>query len=123
MIPGLKALIDTSSQLGVENVVLGMAHRGRLNVLGNVLRKPLAQIFHEFEHGVGVDNREYEEWGASGDVKYHLGANHMRQTQSGKSVRCPNFPLRALFWPSFARARFGFDGAYMMTKYWSVFLN
>lgn len=91
MIPGLKALIDTSSELGVENVVLGMAHRGRLNVLGNVLRKPLAQIFHEFEHGVGVDKREYEEWGASGDVKYHLGTSCTRQTLAGKAVRCSFF--------------------------------
>lgn len=96
MIPGLKALIDTSSELGVENVVLGMAHRGRLNVLGNVLRKPLAQIFHEFEHGVGVDNREYEEWGASGDVKYHLGASHNRETNSGKSVRSKSNHFSAL---------------------------
>ena len=87
MIPGLKALIDKSSELGVENVVLGMAHRGRLNVLGNVLRKPLAQIFHEFEHGVGVEQREYEQWGASGDVKYHLGTSCERSTLAGKSVR------------------------------------
>lgn len=64
-----------------------MAHRGRLNVLGNVLRKPLAQIFHEFEHGVGVNQHEYEEWGASGDVKYHLGTSCNRPTHGGKSVR------------------------------------
>ena len=87
LIPGLKALIDRSSDLGVENIVLGMAHRGRLNVLGNVLRKPLPQIFHEFEHGVGVNQHEYEEWGASGDVKYHLGTSCDRPTHGGKSVR------------------------------------
>lgn len=86
LIPGLKALIDRSSDLGVENVVVGMAHRGRLNVLGNVLRKPLAQIFHEFEHGVGVNQHEYEEWGASGDVKYHLGTSCNRPTHGGKSI-------------------------------------
>lgn len=87
MIPGLKALIDRSSDLGIESVVIGMAHRGRLNVLGNVLRKPLAQIFHEFSHGVSIDEKENEMWGASGDVKYHLGTSCDRETLSGKSVR------------------------------------
>lgn len=91
LIPGLKALVDRASDLGVENIVVGMAHRGRLNVLGNVLRKPLAQIFHEFEHGVGVNQKEYDEWGASGDVKYHLGTSCERPTSNGKTVRtqCP----------------------------------
>ena len=75
-----------------------MAHRGRLNVLGNVLRKPLAQIFHEFEFGVGVNQHEYEEWGASGDVKYHLGTSCDRPTHGGKTVRFL-FALFALFRP------------------------
>eukprot|EP00983_Pelagomonas_calceolata_P025043 787290-Pelagomonas_calceolata.AAC.4 len=48
LIPGMKALIDTGADLGVENVVIGMPHRGRLNVLANVVRKPMSQIFSEF---------------------------------------------------------------------------
>lgn len=48
LIPGMKALIDTAADLGVENVVIGMPHRGRLNVLANVVRKPMSQIFSEF---------------------------------------------------------------------------
>lgn len=84
MIPGLKALIDRSADLGVENIVLGMAHRGRLNVLANVVRKPLAQIFNEFESGHTLPSEG--EWGASGDVKYHLGTSYQRPTISGKKV-------------------------------------
>eukprot|EP00976_Prorocentrum_cordatum_P102725 1193182-Prorocentrum_minimum.AAC.2 len=52
LIPGMKAMIDRAAELGVESVVIGMPHRGRLNVLGNVVRKPLAQIFSEFQGGV-----------------------------------------------------------------------
>jgi 2-oxoglutarate dehydrogenase E1 component len=48
LIPGMKALIDTAANEGVRSVVIGMPHRGRLNVLGNVVRKPLRQIFTEF---------------------------------------------------------------------------
>lgn len=48
LIPGMKFMIDTSADLGVGAITLGMPHRGRLNVLGNVVRKPLAQIFSEF---------------------------------------------------------------------------
>lgn len=48
LVPGMKALIDKSADLGVQNVVIGMPHRGRLNILGNVVRKPLRQIFQEF---------------------------------------------------------------------------
>ena len=48
LIPAMKAIIDKSSELGVESVVMGMPHRGRLNVLANVCRKPLEQIFSQF---------------------------------------------------------------------------
>lgn len=48
LVPGMKALIDRAADEGVRNVVIGMPHRGRLNVLGNVVRKPLRQIFTEF---------------------------------------------------------------------------
>lgn len=52
LIPGLKEMIDRAADLGVESIVIGMPHRGRLNVLGNVVRKPLAQIFSEFSGGI-----------------------------------------------------------------------
>jgi 2-oxoglutarate dehydrogenase E1 component len=48
LIPGIKAMIDTASDLGVEGVLIGMAHRGRLNMLANVVRKPLESIFQDF---------------------------------------------------------------------------
>ena len=48
LVPGMKALIDRAAERGVESIVLGMPHRGRLNVLANVVRKPMAQIFSEF---------------------------------------------------------------------------
>jgi 2-oxoglutarate dehydrogenase E1 component len=49
MIPGLKSLVDRVTELGVEEVVIGMPHRGRLNVLSNVVRKPMEIIFKEFK--------------------------------------------------------------------------
>ncbi|KAG0676138.1 2-oxoglutarate dehydrogenase E1 component [Kluyveromyces marxianus] len=81
VVPGIKTLIDRSVELGVEDVVLGMAHRGRLNVLSNVVRKPNESIFSEFKGSVTP-----EEFEGSGDVKYHLGINYQRPTTSGKYV-------------------------------------
>lgn len=78
-IPGMKSLIDTSVEHGVEDIVVGMPHRGRLNMLANVLRKPTESIFSEF-----VGSSSFDE--GSGDVKYHLGANYRRPTPSGKFV-------------------------------------
>ncbi|KAJ3192839.1 2-oxoglutarate dehydrogenase E1 component [Irineochytrium annulatum] len=80
LIPGMKSLIDRSVELGVNSVVMGMPHRGRLNVLSNVVRKPNESIFSEFA-GSRDDTVE-----GSGDVKYHLGMNYMRPTPSGKMV-------------------------------------
>ncbi|KAI8146325.1 oxoglutarate dehydrogenase, E1 component [Fennellomyces sp. T-0311] len=80
LIPGMKALIDRSVDLGVESIVIGMPHRGRLNVLSNVVRKPNESIFCEFSGAL-----EPSEEG-SGDVKYHLGMNYVRPTPSGKRV-------------------------------------
>jgi len=80
LIPGMKHLIDHSSTLGVDSVVIGMAHRGRLNVLANVVRKPLVAIFSEFSGKVSEDDS------FSGDVKYHLGLSNDRPTRSGKLV-------------------------------------
>ena len=87
LIPGMKALIDVLADHGAETVVVGMPHRGRLNVLANVFRKPLAQIFAEFSGSTGpVDDDGEEHYSGSGDVKYHLGTSHDRQTLSGKPI-------------------------------------
>ncbi|KAJ8432881.1 hypothetical protein Cgig2_021017 [Carnegiea gigantea] len=85
LIPGMKEMIDKSAALGVESIVMGMAHRGRLNVLGNVLRKPLRQIFNEFS-GSAKPPVENELYVGSGDVKYHLGTSCDRPTLSGKQI-------------------------------------
>ncbi|HXS07353.1 MAG TPA: 2-oxoglutarate dehydrogenase E1 component [Rhizomicrobium sp.] len=74
-IPALEQIIKRGGQLGVKEIVLGMAHRGRLNVLVNVLGKPYRQLFHEFQGG-GANPSEVE---GSGDVKYHLGASSDRE--------------------------------------------
>jgi 2-oxoglutarate dehydrogenase E1 component len=73
-IPALDAMIAGGVELGVREVVLGMAHRGRLNVLAQVLLKPHRAIFHEFKGGSFLP----EEVEGSGDVKYHLGASSDR---------------------------------------------
>ncbi|EEB07374.1 2-oxoglutarate dehydrogenase [Schizosaccharomyces japonicus yFS275] len=80
LVPGMKALIDRSVDQGISNIVIGMPHRGRLNVLHNVVRKPAQAIFSEFR---GTQDPEDE---GSGDVKYHLGMNYERPTPSGKRV-------------------------------------
>ncbi|XP_075736176.1 oxoglutarate dehydrogenase Nc73EF isoform X2 [Rhipicephalus microplus] len=71
LIPAMKTIIDRSSELGIESIVMGMPHRGRLNVLANVCRKPLEQIFTQFSGLEPADE-------GSGDVKYHLGMSHER---------------------------------------------
>ncbi|AMD19684.1 HCL467Cp [Eremothecium sinecaudum] len=81
IVPGIKSLIDRSVELGVEDVVMGMAHRGRLNVLSNVVHKPNESIFSEFKGSFSPDDSE-----GSGDVQYHLGMNYQRPTASGKYV-------------------------------------
>ena len=81
LIPAMKQIIDRSSALGVESFVIGMPHRGRLNVLANVCRKPLEQIFAQF------NTLEPEDEG-SGDVKYHLGMCHERINRfTGKKIK------------------------------------
>jgi 2-oxoglutarate dehydrogenase E1 component len=74
-IPALEQIIKRGGQLGVKEIVLGMAHRGRLNVLVNVMSKPYRQLFHEFQGGA-ANPSEVE---GSGDVKYHLGASSDRE--------------------------------------------
>ena len=80
LIPGMKALIDRSVDAGVKSIVIGMPHRGRLNVLGNVIRKPIEAILNEFAGPATQDDT------GGGDVKYHLGANYVRPTPNGKKV-------------------------------------
>ncbi|MDO4225832.1 MAG: thiamine pyrophosphate-dependent enzyme, partial [Bergeyella zoohelcum] len=80
LIPALDQLISHSSKLGVDEVILGMAHRGRLNVLTNIFGKSYKQIFSEFE------GKEFEEDVFSGDVKYHLGASKTITTEAGEKV-------------------------------------
>ncbi|MDO7834650.1 2-oxoglutarate dehydrogenase E1 component [Sphingobium sp. HBC34] len=75
MIPALEAVIKYGGQSGVREIVFGMAHRGRLNVLANVMAKGFRVIFHEFSGGTANP----EDVGGSGDVKYHLGTSTDRE--------------------------------------------
>ncbi|WP_327287829.1 multifunctional oxoglutarate decarboxylase/oxoglutarate dehydrogenase thiamine pyrophosphate-binding subunit/dihydrolipoyllysine-residue succinyltransferase subunit [Streptomyces sp. NBC_01198] len=77
----LDALLACAARLGTREVVIGMAHRGRLNVLANIVGKPYAQIFDEFEDAVDIRSAQ-----GSGDVKYHLGAAGTFHTADGRAV-------------------------------------
>ncbi len=81
LIPALSSAIDRASENGVEKVVIGMAHRGRLNVLVNILDKTYAQVFREFEGVLLPLSKE-----GSGDVKYHLGQRGIYTARSGRQV-------------------------------------
>ena len=75
MVPALEQIIKRGGALGVEDIIIGMPHRGRLNVLAAVMGKPYHQVFHEFQGG----NTQGEDEFGSGDVKYHLGASSDRE--------------------------------------------
>ncbi len=79
LIPMLHAISNQAADLGVEEVVIGMAHRGRINVLANFLRKPVETVFYEFEGAALSRNTE-----GDGDVKYHLGYSYDRITEQGR---------------------------------------
>ncbi len=81
LIPALHQFLETCAETGAEEVVLGMAHRGRLNVLANIMHKPYQTIFHEFEDNIAPDPG-----GGDGDVKYHRGYTSEYPTQSGASI-------------------------------------
>lgn len=81
LIPALDAVINRAAEAGAEEVVLGMAHRGRLNVLANIFKKSYSQIFSEFE------GKEFAEDVFAGDVKYHLGSSTRVETVSGKEIK------------------------------------
>ncbi len=78
----LDEILQRAGADGVDDIVIGMAHRGRLNVLANIVGKPLHQLFAEFEESPDSSANKY----GTGDVKYHLGAEAVRQTQAGKDV-------------------------------------
>src|SRR5205809_3150889 len=86
-IPALDAIIHTAAEYGVEEVVFGMAHRGRLNVLSNILGKTYEQIFSEFEGTAKLDQTM-----GSGDVKYHMGYGSDIETKNGKTVHLKLMP-------------------------------
>ncbi|OZA93025.1 MAG: 2-oxoglutarate dehydrogenase E1 component, partial [Erythrobacter sp. 34-65-8] len=88
MIPALEAVIKYGGQRGVREIVYGMAHRGRLNVLANVMAKPYKVIFHEFSGGTANP----EDVGGSGDVKYHLGTSTDREFDDGIKVHMSLVP-------------------------------
>lgn len=81
LIPALDALIEKGSELGVREFIMGMAHRGRLNVLANIFNKKYEEIFREFE------GKEYEDALFDGDVKYHMGYSSEVTTDAGHPVR------------------------------------
>ncbi|MFL5772663.1 MAG: thiamine pyrophosphate-dependent enzyme, partial [Flavisolibacter sp.] len=80
-IPALDAMLTTAVDLGVQEAVIGMAHRGRLNVLANILGKTYEQIFSEFE-GTAIPDQTM----GTGDVKYHLGFSSEVETANGKKI-------------------------------------
>jgi len=80
LIPAMDAVIERGAEQGIKEFVIGMAHRGRLNVLANILGKSYEEIFSEFE------GLEYEQMTFAGDVKYHLGFSSNVETSSGKKI-------------------------------------
>src|SRR5262249_53360885 len=81
VIPMLAALLDAAAAAGTERAVMGMAHRGRLNVLANIVGKSYGRIFREFEGDVDPESIQ-----GSGDVKYHLGATGKHATPDGGDI-------------------------------------
>src|ERR1700744_1567621 len=88
LIPALDSVIQNGSELGIQEFIIGMAHRGRLNVLTNIMEKPYKEVFSEFEGKNFDENAPF-----SGDVKYHLGYSTDIVSKGGKKVHlslCPN---------------------------------
>ena len=87
LIPALDMAVEQGSALGIKEFVIGMAHRGRLNVLANILNKTYKDIFTEFE------GKDYEDQDVEGDVKYHMGYTSYTTCDNGNEVKlnlCPN---------------------------------
>ena len=81
LILALDTIVQNCERRGIKEIVMGMSHRGRLNVLANVLNKPLDVIFNEFQGTFAPDSV-----GGNGDVKYHLGYRNVRKTATGYEV-------------------------------------
>ncbi|MDP6909779.1 MAG: thiamine pyrophosphate-dependent enzyme, partial [Flavobacteriales bacterium] len=81
LVPALDVVVEEGAELGIEEFVIGMAHRGRLNVLANILNKTYKEIFSEFE------GKDYEDADVEGDVKYHLGYTSYTSCENGKKVK------------------------------------
>jgi 2-oxoglutarate dehydrogenase E1 component len=81
LIPVLETIVEKAADMHVREIILGMAHRGRLNVLANILRKPYEEIFAQFEDKYLPDTTD-----GDGDVKYHLGFSSDRVNSNGKKV-------------------------------------
>ena len=86
-IPALDAIINAAADHDVQEVVIGMAHRGRLNILANIMGKTYEQIFSEFEGTAKLDQTM-----GSGDVKYHMGFGSELQTTSNKTIHLKLMP-------------------------------
>jgi len=83
LIPALDSVIEKGAEIGIQEFVIGMAHRGRLNVLTNIMGKSYKSVFSEFEGKTYADDPEVN---FGGDVKYHLGFSSEVKTNDGKSV-------------------------------------
>jgi len=89
IVPALKDAIDRASELGAHSFIIGMPHRGRLNVLANVMRKPMTTIFSEFSgthYDTAVHTKGKDGWGSAGDVKYHMGSSMDRTYPDGRKI-------------------------------------
>lgn len=86
LVPALDAVIERGAELGIEEFIIGMPHRGRLNILTNIMKKPAENIFGEFL------GERYDENVSLGDVKYHLGYNNTITTDKGKKVALSLLP-------------------------------
>jgi 2-oxoglutarate dehydrogenase E1 component len=85
-IAGMKVAMDACVEHGAEKAVIGMPHRGRLNMLANVVRKPLPQLFAEFVGTVPLEDKEANWSQNTGDAKYHLGTSYTRTYPGGKEL-------------------------------------
>lgn len=82
MVPGLLAVLETASAVGVDEIVIGMPHRGRMNVLTTIMGKPYSELLSIFNGNLDFPESVH----TSGDVKYHLGASHDRPMPGGKTL-------------------------------------
>ncbi|CAJ1448653.1 unnamed protein product, partial [Effrenium voratum] len=100
-VSGLNAAIEKAASMGMSECVIGMPHRGRLNVLTNVVRKPLVQMFAEFkgthyDFEKIVETSEGDDWLFAGDVKYHLGTSQADES-FGSELRVSKLRSYQLF--------------------------